>query len=448
MRFVALALIPLTLPVFIALLKAYSDKRDWALFAIGVLLFMVGQLSTDAAIVSWRLWQGYSRGIFISLIDALSLALIVTRGGPRAAVPFFGLMLLYLLPSTLSLAFSRMPMASLFVVSQVARIIIMVVAIAGEVQRPSALRSLLSGTAVGLMVQCGFVVQQKLSGVVQATGTADHQNILGMMAEMALIPMLAMVLEGERRKLIYLGIIAGVIVVAGGGSRAAIGFTAGGLALVIALSLIRRASPRKFQILGMAVVAAAVFVPLSYATLQDRFGNRDIALTSSEEDQRPKFEQAARLIASDNAMGIGANTYVLVANGEGYSERAGVGWYGGNLAAPVHNSHLLMRAEMGWLGQLVMLVMLLFPIVAGMRVAFADRRSPYLGMGVSCAVVSAVTALHSNYEYAWHLESVQRLYFVSVAILSALVMVSTKQIRSQARARQQAARARQTATAQ
>lgn len=437
MRYLALAIIPLTLPIFIALLNKYRDRRDLALLAIGVLLFMIGTLQLDGAIITWRLWQGYSRGIFISLIDTLSLALIITRSGRRTAIPLLGLACLYLLPSTVSLLVSRMPMATLFVPLQVLRIIVMFVAIAGEVKRLSALRSLFAGLAIGLMVQSGYVIEQKLSGVVQARGTADHQNILGMMVEMALIPLLALVLEGERRKLIYIGIVAGLIVVAGGGSRATMGFTAAGLVLVILLSLVRHVTARKTKILGAAVLASLVVVPLSFATLKERFGKSEISI--EVDDQRPAFEKAAKLIASDYPFGVGANLYVLVANSEGYSQRAGVNWFGGNLAAPVHNSYLLMRAEMGWLGEFVMLIILIVPMVGGMRVAFMNRTSPLQGMGLSSAVVAMITALHCDFEYAWHLESVQRLYFMNLAVLSAVIMASRQQAsektRGQARGR-------------
>ncbi len=444
MRFVALAIIPLSLPIFIALLNAYKEKRDWALLAIGVLLFVIGTIQLDGAIITWRLWQGYSRGIFISLIDGLALALIFTRARSHMRIPLLGLMLLYLVPSTLSLMVSTMPMATLFVPLQTLRVILMVVAIAGELRRFSALRHLCSGMAIGLMIQAGFVIRQKLSGAVQATGTADHQNILGMMVVMALIPLVALVLEGERRIVTYAGIIAGLIVVAGGGSRATMGFSIAGLVLLLVLSLWRRVTARKGKVLGIALLIGMIFIPLGFATLTDRFGG---SAMENVEDQRPAFEQAARSIAADYPFGVGANTYVLIANGQGYSQRAGVSWFGGNLAAPVHNSFLLMRAEMGWLGQLIMLAILIVPIIVGMRMAFADRRSPLASMGISSAVVATIAALHCNFEYAWHLESVQRLYFTNLAILSAVIMVSRETIREKARAKRQRLRTAQTAAA-
>lgn len=445
MRFVAIALILLSLPIFIALLNRYRDRRDWALFAMGVMMFLIGSsLQIDAAIITWRLWQGTIRGIFISPIDTLALALIITRTG-RAKVHYLWLMLIYLIPPTLSLLVSYMPMATLFAPMQILRITLMFYALAGEFTRPSALRSFFGGIAVGLLIQCGFVVQQKLSGVVQAQGTADHQNILGLMVEMAVIPLIALVLEGDRRKLAYAGVIAALIIVAGGGSRATMGFTALGFGLILLLSLARNVTPRKMKFLGIAFVASLVIVPLGAGTLKERFGNRSVSV---EDQERPAFERAASAMASDHPFGVGANNYVLIANEQGYSQRAGVSWGGGNLAAPVHNSYLLMRAETGWLGEGAMLLVIGLPIIVGLRTAFANRKVPMLGMGLGVAVACIVAAAHCNYEYAWHLEVVQRLFFVNLAVLSACVATSRALEQDRARKRAAArARSREVATA-
>lgn len=419
MRIIALVVILLSLPVFIALLNRFSNRRDWALTALGLMLFLGGTLQIDAAIVSWRLWPGIAKGIMLSPMDALSLALILTRPGVRNRVPYLGLMLLFLLPSTLSLFVSFNPTPTLFVIVQVLRVGLMFVAIAGEVHRPSALRSLIGGIAIGLMLQGIFVVQQKFLGAVQASGTMGHQNILGMMVELSLIPLLALVLEGDRRKLVYMGIIAGLIIVASGGSRATMAFATLGLTLIILLSLARRVTRRKGQVLTVAVLAAVVFVPLGFATLKDRFGEDPLTL---ESEQRPAFERAAKAMSRDHPFGVGANNYVTIANANGYSQRAGVSWAGNNLSAPVHNSYLLMRAEMGWFGAIVLVFVLIVPIFGGLRLAFSDRKSPMLAIGVATPTVFLVAALHCNYEYAWHMEPIQRIFFANLAVLSGCIV--------------------------
>lgn len=420
MRFVAIAFILLSLPVFIALLKQHPGKRDWALFAIGVMMFLVGSLQIDAALVTWRMWQGTSRGIFISPIDTLSLALIFTRLAGRARVHFLWLMILFILPSLMSVFLSPMPMASFFIPTQILRITIMFYALAGELHRISAMRSLFGGIAAGLIIQGGYVANQKLSGVVQAAGTTDHQNILGMMVEMAVIPLMALILEGDRRKLLYAGVIAALVIVAGGGSRATMAFASAGLVLILVLSIIRRPTAWKSKVLGMGVLVALVAVPFGLATLDDRFGDRAMTV---EDDVRGAMEEAAIAVSYDHPFGIGANTLVLVANEGGYYRQAGVPWGGTSLTAPVHNSFLLMRAETGWLGEFVLLLVLFVPIVAGLRIAFQQRSLPIAGMGLASVTVAVITALHMNYEYAWHLEAVQRLYFVNLAVLSACIHI-------------------------
>jgi hypothetical protein len=69
--------------------------------------------------------------------------------------------------------------AALFMVFQVFQMAVYFIALSGELQRLSAIRSLMKGLALGLMIQAGYVISQKVGGMVQAPGTTEHQNILG-----------------------------------------------------------------------------------------------------------------------------------------------------------------------------------------------------------------------------------------------------------------------------
>ncbi|QYU67603.1 hypothetical protein J4558_22280 [Leptolyngbya sp. 15MV] len=79
MRFVALAVIFLSLPVFVAWLGSSPRNRDRAVMALGALLLVGGSLQTDASIISWPMWTGTSRGIIIGFEDMLALAILLTR---------------------------------------------------------------------------------------------------------------------------------------------------------------------------------------------------------------------------------------------------------------------------------------------------------------------------------------------------------------------------------
>lgn len=433
MRWVALVLIALSLPVFIAWLSQGGKRRDQALMAIGAMVFLTGDLQIDAALITWPQWHGTAKGIVISPMDMLALALIATRGSGADNLPFRVLLALYSLPILLSLAFASVPMASSFVFVQLLQMIVLFVAIAGELGRPAALRSLLVGLSIGLMIQAGYVIQQKLTGVVQATGTMGHQNLLGMMVELAILPLIAAVLNGEKHKLIYTGIVAGLIVVAGGGSRGAMGIIGAGILLLTILELARRITPRKIKILGLGALALAVFVPLGLATLENRFGDSSLV---TEEEQRAAFERAARAIAADYPFGVGANLYVPVANTQGYADNAGVAWIEANRSAPVHNAYLLARAETGWAGQVTLLALLLVPAIVGVRFAFANRRGRAEGIALGSAMAIVAIAIHSNYEFAWHVRQPQMLFFLNLAVIAGCMRAA----RIDRRARQRAMR--------
>jgi hypothetical protein len=416
MRFVAIAIIILSLPAFIAFIGQNKARRDMALIALGAMCFASGALQIDAAIISWPTWQGTVKGIIISPIDTLALALIVTRANSFRFSAFAALIVAFIIPILVSIAVSVNPMASTFTLFQMCRMLLVFVAVSGELARPSALRHLLMGLSFGLIVQAGFVIQQKLGGVVQASGTMSHQNVLGMLIELTLLPLIAAILEGEKSKIFYAGITAGLLAIAGGGSRGTMAFAAIAIVLLLLFSLWRRPSARKFKLVGGAVIAAMVFVPLSIATLQDRFQGESFVF---EESQRNAFERAATEMADDHLLGVGANGFVIVSNLQGYADRAGVAWNMGNRAAPVHNAYLLARAETGWLGMIALIALLVAPMIIGIRMAFKDRTSLFGGIALGSSTALLALVVHNNFEYAWFAEHPQRLFFINLAIIAA-----------------------------
>lgn len=428
MRFVALGLIPLFLPLFIVWLKNGKNNRDKAMLLLGVLVFASGSLQVDAAIITWSLWAGTSRGILVSVGDMLALALLLTRKHSGRPPPFTVIMVGYLAVLGLSVIYSRIPMASLFSVWDFMRVILAFVVVAGEVSRPTAYPALLRGLSIGLIVQAGFVVEQKLTGVVQASGTMGHQNLLGMLTELAFLSILGAMLEGQRHWLLKLGLLAGAIVVAAGGSRAALGLTGIAAALLIVLSIIRGQSPGKFAIAGAAVATLLVAAPVAMITLKDRFGDMSIL---TEEDQRAAMERAARAMHKDNPLGVGANLYTNTANIEGYSDRAGVTWYGNIRSVPVHNAYLLARAETGYQGEVMLILLLTIPAIAGMAHAFRRRRSPMDGWTLGPAVALAAIAAHSKLEFDALVFAVTLPVGMSIGIIAGRIRAAQFERRTQ-----------------
>lgn len=426
MRWVALAIIFASLPMFIAAISSNPRYRDLAVLGLGLMMFLIGRLQIDAALITWPTWQGTARGIVVSPVDTLAIALIATRAkiAPMSSITIF--IGLHLFSTALSILSSDVPLASTFSTYQYVRMILVFVALAGELHRQSALRHLLIGLSMGLMIQAGFVTYQKLTGVVQAGGAIGHQNITGLIVELTVLPLIGAVLAGEKNKFIYLGILAAMVVIAGGGSRGTIAFFALGMVFLLAFSLMRRITGRKMMVVGAMACAALVFAPLGYATLKDRFGESTFV---TEETQRIAFERAARMMASDHPFGVGANMFTIENNSGAYADAADVAWNFANRSAPVHNAYLLARAETGWLGQGTFLLLLIMPPLIAFRFAFGDRKSPMGEVALGSIAAILAVAVHSNWEYAIFLEGPLRGLFMNFAIILGCIEARKIQMR-------------------
>lgn len=427
MRYAALLIIFLSLPILIVTIGRDRKRRDRAVLAAGVLMFCTGALELSAALIVWPAWQGLSKGIILSLLDTIAFSLIFTRHKRLNKTRFLPLILIFTAPIVLSVAFAPEKQAAMFVVAQMAQMTVFFVALSGELQRPSALRSLLVGLSIGLTIQAGYVVFQKVSGAIQAAGTMPHQNILGMIVELTALPLLAAVLEGEKSKLVYAGLLSSLIIIAGGGSRGTILYFAIGAAILIGLSLARNNTARKWRIVGMGAVACSVAVPMAMATLNDRFGEKSV---TTQETARAAFESAAAEMASDHPLGVGANNFVSVNNLGGYAARSGLDWAPALRSKPAHNAFLVARAETGWAGEMALILLLGGIVWGGLRAGFQMKKVPFFGVSLGCSAGIFAAALHSSYEYAILTADVQRFLFTDAAIISACMLLMAQTARA------------------
>lgn len=419
MRFVGLIIIFFSFPFFIYFLKSYPQKRVWAYFAVGLMPFVMGALNLDAAIINYAGWPGHTKGLIVTILDSLALAIVVTSVGAFRKLPLFGVLLAYFAAASLSLAFSNQPVTSSFYAFQLARAILLFVAVASIMRDPRAIHWLAYGLAAGAIFQGVVTIEQRLTGAVQAAGTMGHQNILGFMLHFVTLPLMALLLAGKMHKINMLGVLFALIAVALGASRGTVLFAAVGLVLLFALSMARQVNGHKVKMLGLAVLAFAIVAPLTLSTLERRFGDKPVE--TSLDNERQAFERAAKNMWQDHPMGVGANQYVLVANGQGYSQRAGVIWNFGSRSAHVHNIYLLTAAETGWFGSLALVSLFVWVIIRGVTFAFGNRRDARADVVLGASVAVMVGALHSFYEWIFVASQVQYVFAISVGIIAGLI---------------------------
>lgn len=433
MRAVGLLLIILSLPVLIAWLRGNPGQRKWAYLGVGLLPFVMGALNLDAAFVNWAGWPGYAKGIILSLLDTLAFALLVTSKAPLRKLPFTGVFIGYILAVLLSVFMSTLPMSSTFYFFQLLRIFLVFAAVASFAGRPDAMRWLCFGLALGAIFQAVVAVDQRLSGVVQASGTMGHQNLLGLMLHFVTLPLLALLLAGERSKLIMAGVLAGLVAVALGASRGTIVFVGLGTVLLVFLSLVRRSTAHKWKIAGLGILVAAVVVPIAATSFHERFAARPIF--DAVDAERLAFEQAAKAMWADHPMGVGANQYVVIANAQGYSDRAGVTWIRASRATNVHNLYLLTGAETGWVGLIALVTLLIYPILRGMVFAFRNRGDPRGDVVLGASVTLVVVCLHSFYEWVFVSAHTQYVFAIGLGLIAGCIRQVEYERRANARSR-------------
>lgn len=435
MRYIGILLVILSLPAFIVWLR--SDRRNYryAYFAIGVFPFISSPLNLDAS-----LWDfgglGYVKGLVVTLLDTLCLAILANTRHTIVRLPFAGLFAAYIIAVMLSILQAPGFFAPFSYAFQLMRVFIVFVTVAAVVQQKDALRYIAYGLAVGAALQGVVTISQRLGGAFQVGGTIGHQNLTGMTLHFATLPLLAMLLAGDRSRLYLAGVAGGLVAVALGASRGSIAFLAVGLALLLALSIMRHATTRKFGVAALSVLMVAAASPVIVAGLDTRMANLGGGSVWAQDGERAAFEKAAGMMWADHPLGVGANRYTFVGITEGYSARAGVTWAGSSRLAVVHNLYYLTAAELGWFGLLTLIPFLLWIIVKGFHFAFKYRRDPRgdLVLGCTCAVTAMV--LQSLYEWVFVLPTVQYVFAISLGIISGCILqrkIELAQARREAR---------------
>jgi len=127
--------------------------------------------------------------------------------------------------------------------------------------------------------------------------------------------------------------------------------------------------------------------------------------------------RAANMIIADHPLGVGPNQYLVVANLGGYSSRAGVAWNAANRSAPVHNSYYFITAEIGFLGLIGMITILLSMLWTGFRaikrIGLGERPDILVGVTATLVIVSA----HLAFEWLVATNYVQYLLAMCIGTL-------------------------------
>jgi len=355
----------------------------------------------------------HEQGIELSLTDAVALAMLAASRGVKCPWQIKAAFLVYALGFVISTLTVSWNLASVFYGWQVVRTIIVFYAVArASVTDTRVPEALLTGLIVGITSQALFAAYEFAGGNIQAGGSFGHQNLLGMMTHFIVYPAFALFLAGYHVKRTALALVAGLIVAYTGGSRATIGLMAVGLVMTLIVSSHHRLNGRKMAVAVATLLSLAAVTPILYSAIE----RRSVEQRGGSSEERERMKVAASMIISDNPLGAGANRYVTVSNVGGYTSRAGVAWT--SSAAPVHSTFYLVTAEMGWIGLIGFVTILLAGLVKSRQASKRASGTLHGEYATGLAVTFVMVAIHSQYEW------ITMLYLVHIPIAFSLGIVA------------------------
>ena len=419
MKWVALALFMLAAPAIAAWLRTNPRRAPLAWGALSFLPFVLGPWHLMVAPYATPLWDGYVKGWEFSLLDAVAIGVLFGSRGGRRGSAITWLFLFYIVTVAIAIWQARFPQLASAYLVQLARVFLVYMAVARVTVDERGERAVLTGLVLGLVVQAGYAITAKAGGALQTGGSLGHQNLLGFVSHLAVIPAFAMFLAGRYFRTAFIGVIAGLIVVILTASRATVAISAGGLVLTLLLSLLLRSSGRKIVIAGAgAIVLLASLPPANYFLEQRLAAQGQTFLT--EDKEREAFERAAHAMINAKPWGVGPNHYVFIANTEGYSARAGVSWSTGSRSTSVHNSYLLIAAETGYLGLTAFIALIGGALFQASRTSIRFRSDPSseILIGVSCGIVAM--SLHGLFEWMFVVYPTQYVFAVGLGLVVGL----------------------------
>lgn len=355
MKFLALAfMLAVVVPI---LAKKAADSEVVRRVLLGFVAFDMFN-PTDLNIISEEMYRGDSRGIEVTSVDLLLLALFFSqRLRKQPLIDRHRLWVtrgLYLLAVLLSLTASPDVLRSTYSLWKLLRMYFAFDVMCTAFLEINMVSAATYGLGAAVISQGLIALQQKyLYGMVRVVGSQSHPNSLAMIVNLVSPVAFALLLSGKGRWQVVVPVVAfaalcNVFSLSRGGMMM---FTTA-MAMVFVLSLMRGVTRRKIGVLIAGVAAAAAVLAKSADTIVDRFLNAP----KESEEARHLFNQAAEMMADDHVFGVGINMYSHVLDKGGYADVLGI--YEGDRSGIAHHIYWLTAAELGYFGLATFILLL------------------------------------------------------------------------------------------
>jgi O-antigen ligase len=384
--------------------------HPWIVGALGFLPFMALK-RTSISVVFENYPRGDSMGLEVTLVDFVALLALFALPARRAPLPYRVVVPLYGAVALFSLVLAPEPLLGFFSFWKLARMVLVMVALARAFQHPDRPASWLRGVALGVgLAFFQASMQRFVEGLGQSMGTFPHQNSMGMAMNLVIPIVLSIALAGQGRVIAWvtLGCASSAVVLSL--SRGSMTMMLIGVVLTYVVSCVRHFSWRKNLIALGALTAGALLLAVSFGSIARRFETAPEVSALGREI----YEDEAHLMLHDHPLGVGLNQWSHVSANEGYGERAGL--LPMDVGGIAHNIYWLTLAELGYFGFITFLLLLAAPLRWAVPAVW--RRPDDIRGDVLAGVVVGliVTDLHGTLEWAWRQTQVGYLYWSIMAL--------------------------------
>lgn len=399
MGLVGVILIILACPAIVALLKMDKRVAYWAFFALGALPIVSKGFNADAALIDLAVYPGHTKGILLSLTDALAAAIVIHFWKVKKPAFFTWIWVGYLALNLPGVFVSEFFLGSFSYLSSPAKAMLYFLACYVAMTK-GGLRPLLLGLGVGVIANSYTTISNSFQGQMQASGLLGHRNTSGLVNNLAIPPLLVAVVTWKKARIAALAIAAAAAAAVLGGSRAVILLYAATVGLTLLAIMLINPNKRAKTITSLVVLGSLAFIPAVVYKMNERFEQQGTSFTLEVDAERLAFERSAEMIRADYPMGIGHNQYAVKANAGGYAERAGISWATLARLSIVHNSYVLVLTEGGPAALAALFLLLGSMIWVSGRQTFQRRHNPERLHAAAMLVAIGIFAFHIKFEWA------------------------------------------------
>lgn len=450
---------------------ATASKRVRDLLFIGMIFLAPMTELYDVNFVSRDFYRGTVRGYEVSLVDALSVSILLSslltpRQGHRRLyiMPALPLMLLYLAYCAFSVSISEPRLFGLFELSKIVRGMVIFMAVALYVQSERELKIALFALALVISYEgCQALRQRYQWGIHRVFGTLDSANSLS--AFFCLTAPVLVAGFNSRVPLWLKAMLAGAMVLSMVGvvltiSRAGV-VTMGIVMFVTALTTMSwHFGVKKVAIMALALMGAGGIVAKSWQTLRSRFAESTLEQEygNKENQGRGYYIRMAEAIVKDRFWGVGLNNWSYwVSNKYGprlgykfnpykgtdrepnYKIPPGVTNIDDAQAAPAHNLAALTAGELGLPGLVIFGLLWLRWLQMGVTFIFRRSASPMRRVGVGILFGLCGILLQSMTEWVFRHSPVFYTVHILLALLASLYYIKRRELRAAKAARREEA---------